>query len=123
MKNKILFLFLSPAVLFAQQKLSQLDQTLPTSNEYSNAAGAPGHNYYQQKADYKMAITLDDAKQTISGEETITYTNNSPDKLEYLWLQLDQNVRAMDSDSKLINIEKMEDFRSLDDIKRRTFEF
>lgn len=123
MKNKILFLFLSPAALFAQQKFAQLDQTLPTPNEYRNAAGAPGHNYYQQKADYKMAITLDDAKQTISGEETITYTNNSPDKLEYLWLQLDQNVRAMDSDSKLINIEKMEDFRSLDDIKRRTFEF
>lgn len=123
MKNKILFLFLSPAVLFAQQKFAQLDQTLPTPNEYRNAAGAPGHNYYQQKADYKMSITLDDAKQTISGEETITYTNNSPDKLEYLWLQLDQNVRAMDSDSKLINVEKMEDFRSLDDIKRRSFEF
>ena len=52
--------------------------------------GAPGHNYYQQKADYKMELTLEDNTQILRGIETITYTNNSPDALSYLWLQLDQ---------------------------------
>src|SRR5690606_11300433 len=123
MKNKILFLFLSPAVLFAQQKFAQLDETLPTPNEYRNAAGAPGHHYYQQKADYKINVTLDDAKQVIQGTEVITYTNNSPDQLDYLWLQLDQNMRAKDSQTPLIEVEKMEDFRSLGDIQRRMIDF
>ena len=79
---------------FGQSKFAQLDIELPTPNEYRTAAGAPGHNYYQQKADYKIAITIDDATQKLTGEETITYTNNSPDQLEYLWLQLDQNLYA-----------------------------
>ena len=101
MKKTLLLAILLPALSFAQEnKFAQLDQLLPTPNEYRNAAGAPGHNYFQQKADYKIQVTIDDANQKIKGEETITYTNNSPDNLEYLWIQLDQNVRAKDSDSK-----------------------
>ncbi len=104
---------------FGQSKFAQLDIELPTPNEYRTAAGAPGHNYYQQKADYKIAITIDDATQKLTGEETITYTNNSPDQLEYLWLQLDQNLYAQNSDTKLIEVEKMEDFKSIGDVKKR----
>ncbi len=112
--KKILSLsvILSAFSVSAQTKFAQLDIELPTPNEYRTAAGAPGHGYYQQKADYKMNITLDDTKQTIRGEEIITYTNNSPDVLEYLWLQLDQNIYKPDSDSKLIAVDKMEDFQS-----------
>ena len=76
----------------------QLGQDLPTPNVYRTASGAPGHAYWQQKADYNMKIRLDDETQRIDGSETITYTNNSPDELRYVWLQLDQNVRALDSD-------------------------
>ena len=79
-------------------KFKQLYEELPTPNVYRTAAGAPGHAYWQQRADYEMDITLDDERQRIDGRETITYVNNSPDPLEYLWLQLDQNMRARDSD-------------------------
>ena len=69
MKKVLLIAMLVPALGFAQQnKFAQLGEELPTPNEYRNAAGAPGHNYYQQKADYKIEVTLDDEKQTISGE-------------------------------------------------------
>ena len=78
-------------------KFRQLGQELPTPNVYRTASGAPGHEYYQQRADYDMSINLDDETQRIYGEETITYTNNSPDELRYLWVQLDQNMRAQNS--------------------------
>ncbi|MCH9809633.1 MAG: M1 family metallopeptidase [Bacteroidetes bacterium] len=78
-------------------KFRQLGQELPTPNVYRTASGAPGHEYYQQRADYDMSVTLDDETQRIYGEETITYTNNSPDELRYLWVQLDQNMRAKNS--------------------------
>ena len=78
-------------------KFRQLKQELPTPNSYRTASGAPGHEYYQQKADYKMDIILDDENQRIYGEEVITYFNNSPDQLDYLWVQLDQNIRAPDA--------------------------
>ena len=121
--KSFLFLFsvIVPIFLFSQKKFAQLDHELPTANTYRTASGAPGHEYYQQKADYKMKITIDDKSQKLYGVETITYTNNSPDKLAYLWLQLDQNYLNKNSDSKLIEIEKMEDFRSIDDIKKRMF--
>jgi hypothetical protein len=80
-----------------ESAFEQLGQMLPTPNVYRNAAGAPGHAYYQNRADYEMDIRLDDEKQQIYGEETITYHNVSPDPLPYLWLQLDQNVRAPNS--------------------------
>lgn len=107
----------------AQNKFAQLDLELPTPNEYRNAAGGPGHSYYQQKADYKMSVFLDDQKQIIRGEEVITYTNNSKDVLEYLWLQLDQNIYKQDAESRFIEVEKMEDFRSIRDVERRLMTF
>lgn len=108
---------------FGQTKFAQLDIELPTPNSYRTAAGAPGKSYYQQKADYKITLTLDDEKQQIHGEEIITYTNNSPDILEYLWLQLDQNIYEPNSDNRLIRVEKMEDFRSIRDVENRLFVF
>jgi hypothetical protein len=107
----------------AQKKFAQLDQELPTPNEFRTASGAPGNHYYQQKADYKMNITIDDETQKLTGVETITYTNNSPDQLNYLWLQLDQNIYSENSDSKLIEIEKMEDFKSVGDIRKKFFNY
>lgn len=118
MKLVLLFIFLTLGVN-AQNKFAQLDMELPTPNEFRTASGAPGNHYYQQKADYKISITLDDDKQIIRGEETITYTNNSPDNLEYLWLQLDQNIYKKDADNHFIEVEKMEDFRSIRDVERK----
>jgi len=69
----------------------QLDVDLPTPNVYRAASGAPGTNYWQQRADYKISVELDEQNQQINGSETITYTNNSPDTLRYIWMQLDQN--------------------------------
>ncbi|MDA9809799.1 M1 family metallopeptidase [Flavobacteriales bacterium] len=80
-------------------KFKQLKEEIATPNVYRTAAGAPGHQYYQNEADYTMNITLNDQQQKITGSETIKYHNNSPDKLEYLWIQLDQNKRAQNSDS------------------------
>src|SRR5688572_4502028 len=80
-----------------QGKFEQLDQTLPTPNEYRTGSGAPGPKYWQQKADYVISVELNDDNQSITGTETITYTNNSPDVLKYLWMQLDQNVLAEDN--------------------------
>jgi len=103
MKKTTLLLFLfAPVLVIAQQnqstqKFKQLYEELPTPNVYRTAAGAPGHAYYQQRADYKISVELNDENQSISGEETITYTNNSPDVLEYFWLQLDQNNKQKDN--------------------------
>lgn len=122
MKNKLfLIAVFIPGLFLAQSKFAQLDQLLPTPNEYRNASGGPGHAYYQQKADYKIALSIDDKTQKLTGVETITYTNNSPDYLEFLWLQLDQNIYNQDSESKLIEVEKMEDFKSIGDVKKRLF--
>ena len=79
----------------------QLEEMLPTPNEYRTASGAPGHRYWQQKVDYDIKVELDDATQSITGGETITYHNQSPDSLNYLWLQLDQNRFKQDSHAKL----------------------
>jgi len=72
-------------------KFRQLEEILPTPNVYRTGSGAPGHQYWQQKADYQISVTIDDDRQWLTGSETITYTNNSPDNLRYLWIQLDQN--------------------------------
>ncbi len=93
-------------------KFKQLKEELATPNVYRNAAGAPGPDYYQQQADYKMAIILNDDKQQISGKETITYTNNSPDPLSYLWLQLDQNVRKPGSAGQLTRTSSIQSLSS-----------
>ena len=80
-------------------KFRQLYQEFSSPNIYRAASGAPGPSYYQQQADYKINVELDDKNKMIYGDETITYTNNSPQKLDYLWVQLDQNVRKKDSPS------------------------
>lgn len=80
-----------------QNKFRQLYQEFRDPSMYRTASGAPGEAYYQNEADYKMEIVLDDENTTLSGEETITYHNNSKNKLEYLWMQLDQNIRKKDA--------------------------
>ena len=100
------------------EKFKQLREELPTPNTYRNAAGAPGHAYWQQQADYEINVELDDEQQRIYGTQTITYRNNSPDALDYLWVQLDQNLFAPDSDAKKIQTQRMEDFRSAQDFER-----
>ena len=125
MKN--LFLLFSTIIVStaanAQTDFAQLGTALPTPNSYRTASGAPGHEYYQQKADYQIDVVLDDNKQRIDGKETITYTNNSPDQLSYLWLQLDQNMRAQDSDTKKIRTMSLDEGASYDDIKGLHNEF
>ena len=76
----------------------QLEEVLPTPNDYRTASGAPGHEYWQQRADYVIDVELDEEEKTLTGTARITYTNNSPDALSYLWLNLDQNRFAADSD-------------------------
>ena len=122
--KKITLLFLFPVILFAQEKapvvtpkqpgkydtnkFSQMYDLLATPNMFRTASGAPGPAYYQQQADYKIDVELDDRKAKLSGSETVTYYNNSPDSLEYLWVQLDQNQAAKNSQSPLAESEKIE---------------
>ncbi len=68
-----------------------------TGNDYRSASGEPGPKYWQNRADYRINCTLDTTSHTVSGEVEITYTNNSPDHLKFLWLQLDQNIYQKDS--------------------------
>ena len=114
-------------VLFSQEynenKFRQLYQELPTPNNFRTASGAPGHEYWQQRADYVMNIRLDDNEQKIYGEETITYWNNSPDELNYVWVQLDQNVRAKDADSKKIRTNSIENRMGFRDLNRMMNDF
>ena len=89
-------------------KFSQMYDLMATPNMFRTASGAPGPAYYQQQADYKMDIELDDKNTRLYGTETITYTNNSPDNLDYLWVQLDQNQNAANSPSKLEDSQKVD---------------
>jgi hypothetical protein len=84
-----------------QNKFRQMKDVLATPNDQHTASGAPGHQYTQQKVDYMMNIRLEESTNKIYGDENITYHNNSKDNLEYLWLQLDQNMRADDSKTPL----------------------
>lgn len=78
-------------------KFEQLDQRLPTPNSYRNGSGAPGANYWQQRADYVINVEVDDKTQILKGSESITYYNNAPEALRFLWLQLDQNIFSQNS--------------------------
>ncbi|WP_342117763.1 M1 family metallopeptidase [Pseudoduganella sp. OTU4001] len=82
-------------------KFRQLEELLPSANQYRTASGAPGHAYWQQRADYTIRATLDEANRAISGSGQVTYHNNSPDTLHYLWLQLDQNIYKSNSDARM----------------------
>ena len=84
-----------------EDKFRQLDEVLPTPNVYRNAAGEPGHQYWQQQVDYDIDVKLLEGDRRIEAKETITYHNNSPDTLKYLWIQLDQNKFRDDSMSAL----------------------
>ena len=108
MKKQVLSIFLLlftgiSSAIYSQNdnvwvdKFKQLKDEFATPNVYRTASGAPGHQYYQNRADYVMEISLDDNTQKLTGKETITYHNVSPDALEYLWLQLDQNIYAQDN--------------------------
>lgn len=122
--KKLIVLLLLPAMLFAQDKtapvttrqagkydtnkFSQMYDLLATPNMFRTASGAPGPAYYQQQADYKINVELDDKKSKLTGSETVTYYNNSPDTLEYLWVQLDQNQAAKTSQTPLAESQRME---------------
>ena len=80
-----------------EDKFRQLDEVLPTPNVYRNAAGEPGQQYWQQQVNYKMDVVLDEAKRRLSTKQQISYKNNSPYSLKYLWLHLDQNIFKSDS--------------------------
>ncbi len=101
----VLFVLSFTVSAFAQSKSNpsdkfrQLEENLPTPNEQRTASGAPGARYWQQRADYVIDVELDDVNQRIIGKETVTYKNLSPDTLNYIWLQIDQNIFAADSDS------------------------
>jgi hypothetical protein len=101
-------------------KFEQLGTILPSANTYRTASGAPGHQYWQQRADYKIDVFLDEKDLRIHGEEQITYYNFSPDELQYLWLQLDENQHQPEGDanhfdeSKINNISTNNAINSLD---------
>lgn len=110
------------AAQFAEPKFRQLEEILPTPNHYRTASGAPGDAYWQQRADYEIEVELDDEQQRIIGTETIHYTNNSPDALDYLWIQVDPNLFAKDSDGHITELApdmSMLKFRSLRSILER----
>ncbi len=107
MKQLFSFLFLSALALCSHaqdlknnpgsnhgNRFEQLGTILPTPNEYRTASGAPGSKYWQQRCDYDIACELDETKRKLTGKESITYFNNSPDVLTYLWLQLDENEHS-----------------------------
>jgi hypothetical protein len=75
-------------------KFEQLGTILPTPNEYRTASGAPGPKYWQQRCDYDIKCELDEKKLKLTGSEVITYYNNSPNELTYLWLQMDENQHS-----------------------------
>ena len=86
-----------------ENKFRQMYDLLATPNTYRTASGAPGPDYYQQQADYKIDIELDDKNTRLYGVETVTYTNNAQESLDYLWMQLDQNIAARTSKTPLVD--------------------
>jgi len=118
MKKIILISLFAASVSYAQNiknnpgsnhgnKFEQLGSILSDPSDYRNASGAPGHKYWQQKADYDIDVTLDEKNLTISGTEWITYKNNSPDNLPYLWLQLDENQHDANADANYFDENKI----------------
>src|SRR3954464_1374530 len=106
--KKLLFSFASAALWFAApaqdlknnpnsnhaNKFEQLGTILPSPNEQRTASGAPGTKYWQQRVDYDIKCELDEVNNKLTGSETITYFNNSPDVLSYFWMQLDENEHS-----------------------------
>jgi len=117
MKHTISFLLLFTIIRFGADaqvdtqrhgnRFEQMGATFRSPNVYRTASGAPGHEYWQQRADYEIVVELNDDNQSISGEEKVTYYNESPDPLDYLWLQLDQNQRDKNSETPRIASSKI----------------
>jgi hypothetical protein len=119
--KKLLFLLLSLISIFARgqdlqnnpgsnhgNRFEQLGVILPTPNEYRTASGAPGPKYWQQRCDYDIKCELDEPKLRLSGKETISYYNNSPDQLTYLWLQLDENQHSSKNNANYQNASRVQ---------------
>lgn len=98
-------------------KFEQLGTMIQDPNMYRSASGAPGPKYWQQRADYDIQVELDDEKQRITGSETVSYYNNSPDPLRYLWLQLDENEHDPKGENQRINASRMKEKMSVKDIQ------
>lgn len=103
-------------------KFKQMYDLLATPNMYRTASGAPGPEYYQQQADYKIDVELDDKNAKLMGSETITYTNNAKEALDYLWVQLDQNQQSRKSLSPLVNADKTDPAMSVTSFSRKYLE-
>jgi hypothetical protein len=88
-------------------KFEQLGTILPDANNFRTASGAPGNQYWQQKADYEIDAFLNEKELKLEGSEKITYFNNSPDNLNYLWLQLDENEHNPNNESNYFNSSKI----------------
>ena len=109
--------FAQPQVNPWNDKFRQMGpDEMATPNTYRTASGAPGADYWQQQVDYKMKIRLDDEIQKIHGEEIITYHNNSPDVLYYLWIQLDQNIFSKDNNTAKVEQMKISDQMQTNDL-------
>ncbi|MGB2152751.1 MAG: M1 family metallopeptidase [Flavobacteriaceae bacterium] len=138
MKSNYLFFsfaFIFSSLLFSQDEtpkavqsghknnnnFKQLYEEFSTPNRFRTASGAPGIDYYQQQVDYIMNIELDDQNKKLYGEETITYTNNSPDELSYLWLQLDQNIRKKDAPALEKNTSSFAAMENVESFVEETF--
>jgi len=135
MNKLITLLFLLPCTVFSQEapntktqsernpdKFKQMYDLLATPNMYRTASGAPGPEYYQQQADYKMDIILDDKNTKLFGQETITYTNNAKESLDYLWVQLDQNQNSRKSLSPLVENKKTDPVMGVQGFSRKYLE-
>jgi len=99
-------------------KFEQLGTILPTPNEYRTASGAPGPQYWQQRCDYDIVCELDEPNRKLTGKETITYFNNSPDPLTYLWVQLDENEHSSKNNAGYPVSDEMPKSISEEDISR-----
>ena len=128
------FLLIS-VVIFAQEtpkviqpseknsdKFKQMYDLLATPNMYRTASGAPGPEYYQQQADYKIDIELDDKNTKLYGKETVTYTNNAKESLDYIWMQLDQNQQSRKSLSPLVESNKTDPASGVQGFSRKYLE-
>jgi hypothetical protein len=98
-------------------KFEQLGTILPTPNEYRTASGAPGSKYWQQRTDYEIDAILDEKNLSVIGTETVTYHNNSPDALSYLWLQLDENQHDPTNEVNYFDENKISDPLTDQDMK------
>ncbi|MEZ5039626.1 MAG: M1 family metallopeptidase [Saprospiraceae bacterium] len=99
-------------------KFEQLGQMLPSPNKYRSVDGAPGPNYWQQRCDYEITCSLNTEEQRLDGEELITYFNQSPQSLRYLWLQLDENEHAANSDKQVFNPSRINGAMSEGELRR-----